>query len=867
MEDPGQKEGEDTFESLEKELQVVLSELVGDKSSDKFRVVYDKLTHALRKSHDSEKRLMSKCKELNAEIVSNTTKTATALKLAQEDQTTITTLKKELDKAWKMVDAAHDKEMRDKEIILNLKEEITNLTRMVEQRASMSMGKEHSANDLLKMNEELTKEKDQLQTTVETQRENLSKASATQQEIESQRESALKNNAQLQQELQVLQNEISREVRRKEKLEKEVKKLQTDMEAQTADAKALTLQAQRAKEEQQRLEQQLKEQKILNDRVTKELEQTQVRNTKLQQEGEQLSSANEQLSLESQQNANDLKLKEEEVSQMRQDIAKLTKTREATQKRFHQMEDQKADGEVQRETLKNKITGLEKELEASQKQAEAYRKNIDELVRERDILNKNMIKAAQATEEQQNLVKLQEQDKKSLNQEIHNYHQEAQKQRKIIQQLEKDRDRYINETSSLTQKVKQHLDDIEVKEMEIFEGKKKVAESEHKHKLQENLLDTVTSERNLYSKNYIEAQDDITEMKRKLKIMNDQVVQLRNEISGKDLALAKDQQENKRVVKDNEALRGELQLMKQLAEETKQHIDSQKADEQKLHKIIADADAEQIRQKKQLDQVIRERDNLGKQLLRRNDERALLYEKINIQQSILIKGDVQYNQRVADIRVLKLEIKRLRRERGNLDKTVLNAEDLRRELFHMQRELLRERTRYRAMEEQLEKPMKIHRWRTLEASDPSKYELILKIQSLQKRLISKSQEAVDNELLIQEKDKLYVEMKHILAQQPGLETAEQLQQCQWMLRERNKKMKALTAEMRMFQSNSKEYKNDNERLANELANTKKKYHSLKKQNSEQRTKAKVEQLTTLPQLSSKPHFTGGGFRINNPLQK
>ena len=38
----------------------------------------------------------------------------------------------------------------------------------------------------------------------------------------------------------------------------------------------------------------------------------------------------------------------------------------------------------------------------------------------------------------------------------------------------------------------------------------------------------------------------------------------------------------------------------------------------------------------------------------------------------------------------------------------------RRELFHMQRELLRERTRCRALEEQLENPMNVHRWRKLE---------------------------------------------------------------------------------------------------------------------------------------------------------
>ena len=54
---------------------------------------------------DSEVRLHKKCRELNAEIVANAAKVQTALKLNEEDQGTIAALKKEIEKAWKMVDA------------------------------------------------------------------------------------------------------------------------------------------------------------------------------------------------------------------------------------------------------------------------------------------------------------------------------------------------------------------------------------------------------------------------------------------------------------------------------------------------------------------------------------------------------------------------------------------------------------------------------------------------------------------------------------------------------------------------------------------------------------------------------------------
>ena len=75
--------------------------------------------------------------------------------------------------------------------------------------------------------------------------------------------------------------------------------------------------------------------------------------------------------------------------------------------------------------------------------------------------------------------------------------------------------------------------------------------------------------------------------------------------------------------------------------------------------------------------VISERDILGTQLVRRNDELALLYEKIKIQQSTLAKGEMQYRQRLEDVRLLKLEIKKLRREKNILNKSVANVDDLR----------------------------------------------------------------------------------------------------------------------------------------------------------------------------------------------
>ena len=102
----------------------MLKELVGDKSLDRFRAEYEKLHRALKKSSEGEARLLAKCRELDGEIAANAARVQTALKLSQEDQQTILSLKREIDKAWRMAEASRDKEGRARETITALKGEV-----------------------------------------------------------------------------------------------------------------------------------------------------------------------------------------------------------------------------------------------------------------------------------------------------------------------------------------------------------------------------------------------------------------------------------------------------------------------------------------------------------------------------------------------------------------------------------------------------------------------------------------------------------------------------------------------------------------------------------------------------------------------
>merc|ERR1719160_2285033 len=76
---------------------------------------------------------------------------------------TITALKKEIERAWKMVEASHEKEQRAKDTIHNLKTEIVKLGRLVEQGAGLSINQENMVNNLVQEKNDLVKHRDMLQ--------------------------------------------------------------------------------------------------------------------------------------------------------------------------------------------------------------------------------------------------------------------------------------------------------------------------------------------------------------------------------------------------------------------------------------------------------------------------------------------------------------------------------------------------------------------------------------------------------------------------------------------------------------------------------------------------------------------------------
>eukprot|EP00026_Physarum_polycephalum_P011622 Phypoly_transcript_11859.p1 GENE.Phypoly_transcript_11859~~Phypoly_transcript_11859.p1 ORF type:complete len:166 (+),score=34.50 Phypoly_transcript_11859:638-1135(+) len=165
--------------------------------------------------------------------------------------------------------------------------------------------------------------------------------------------------------------------------------------------------------------------------------------------------------------------------------------------------------------------------------------------------------------------------------------------------------------------------------------------------------------------------------------------------------------------------------------------------------------------------------------------------------------------------------------------------------------------------------MNIHRWRKLEGSDPTSYEMIQKIQTLQKRLIQKTEEVVEKDMQIQEKEKLYAELNSVLERQPGPEVVEQLSIYEHTLKDKTRQLKAMASELNMYQAQANEFKLQKESLNRDLQETKKKYFEQKKKDQLLKERGGSDTMSdtrsSVSSIHSTPRFIGGGFNVAKPL--
>jgi len=355
----------------------------------------------------------------------------------------------------------------------------------------------------------------------------------------------------------------------------------------------------------------------------------------------------------------------------------------------------------------------------------------------------------------------------------------------------------------------------------IAELKQKNIDSESKLKQQKKIYDALKADSKKFEKKFIEAQSEI-------QILEDDKIKkdakynaLKKDLVGKQEVLKKTetkleefQDAVEKHIKVRDELKNECTAFKENIERYVENINS-------LQKMISQAEQDLQNQKKEMNVVLSERDFLSEQLIQRNEEIKGLYEKIKSLQQEEVKMHQQYEKLLLEIESNRSTRDYLIEEYEKTENIIKNIFDLKVVKIKLEKEVLIAKNKVRSLEDETKKHLNIHRWTKLEYSDPEKFELIQQINSLQRRLNAKTEEVTKKEEIIQEKEKLYIKLKHIVARQSGLDMEEPLSKYKAKIKEEGQRLKKLKEEIKNYRLEIKNYEYEIKRIVGDTEKLKK----------------------------------------------
>ena len=452
--------------------------------------------------------------------------------------------------------------------------------------------------------------------------------------------------------------------------------------------------------------------------------------------------------------------------------------------------------------LEQQVDGIRvgKDLFASENAK--YETQIEDLKQEVDIFIANFLK--QESQEKQTKGKLEEVKDmvKKTEELLALWIAEESRQMKQIALLSAKRERKAREASKASRLESRTRKEQKVKQLVIFDLGKKSAEVNSRQREFSALYDVVKNERNKYV-NYIQASSQASaEMREKIRILQSEVEILRNESQCKDTALSNVKLSHHSSQCERDTSRLEVNRFQAKYREKQREVEHLIVEVDKLNSVINSMERDMLRLKKQYGAAIEQRNYNGVLLVDRNDELCVLYEKSNVQQEALKKGQVALQKFEDSERLLKLQIREVDRKielaRRKLDQIPI----LRKRKDEKELEFIKERELTEKLCEDLEVPERNQRWRTLPGEDPDPQQLEAKIEILQERVNKKKEAILEKELALEELTTLSQKLKE-RAESKKSETMkiyQHVNEFQSQINGVTREMMATVSEMSMYQA-------------------------------------------------------------------
>ena len=367
--------------------------------------------------------------------------------------------------------------------------------------------------------------------------------------------------------------------------------------------------------------------------------------------------------------------------------------------------------------LKTEKEVVEKLREEKEKQIKILKKDKDKLTEEQHISVGLMVKKGLEDVEMQAKGKKIDADIDSHNMYVEQFQVEEDKWIEEIKFLSTIREKMARTASQAMAQARETKEELKVKELLILDLTKKQQETEFRLNSFIALYEEVKNARNKYVSQIQSSSQDLAEMKERIKILQNEVEILRNESSEKDRVLADCKKSVQQEVQNRDSLRADLNK-KELTYKNKMSIIGQKINEgDKLNLIINQLQKEMNNLIFKYEMACESRNYMGIQLIDKNDELCILYEKSNIQENILKSGEQEIRQKEEEIRMINLELKERQRQLEVIKKQIPLVPDLAEQVLGLKKSLDQEKEKVDILSSKLENPEKHPRKMELAGED------------------------------------------------------------------------------------------------------------------------------------------------------
>ncbi|KAK3912304.1 Gamma-aminobutyric acid receptor subunit beta-like [Frankliniella fusca] len=809
------------------EFLTVIEHLAVDERLKNYTSEFIRLYERLTRAHEAKRDMGAAVDEHAARVAEAERVAARVQEHARSEEEEVVRLRRQVAQLREEVDASRLRELDSKGMIDNLREEVDRYQEQM--RHHIAPAEENEAMvDYERLKKKVALEKIEMAEDIKQLKKQLAEMYKVQKELQRTNSTANIQVASLGEKLQQVTQEVQRESRLKEKLEEEMELLAVEREEQAAREAALTAALRAAERSVASLTQAAREQRAAADRLAKDNDGLLQRLQEQRRSCDRLHADLEKVRQDYKEKTSEIVRQEDTINKLRTEVNKARHSLNSVFSRLGTQMQKNRQVESQREELALSVKALGRELDKTQQDVDHEKREVADLQMARDILVSKVVRGEESFKSAASSLLVRERQCRGLEAELAQYASEAVKQRRLIAKLEQEREQLHADKADLARQVDVLTEQLLQNERDVQRYKQECADMEARLKAQMSVTDATVQERNKYQKMHEEARTVRDDLRAQAAVTGAELEQLREAITMHERDATRLTRALAKAEGDKACLAREVNGLQLRARQLQAVIADLEKAEVGLRRGLVDLEAERDALRWDVRGARNERDVLGTQLVRRNDEIHLLLAKVDVLQSMLSSGQQEYVQRLDDIRLLKMEVRKLRQEKVLLQRDLVAGADLRRELYHLSKDLVFEKQRRAALEAELKTPINLHRWRRLEASDPAALDLIAKVNLLQKRLLAQHALLLAKERQLQDAEKLYLALRTSMVKLPGPDVLLRLKDAQNTLEHRARKIKSLFAELSMTEATVRDYRVDLNRAREELADFKSLYFTAKK---------------------------------------